>query len=154
MPGVRHGQATLRDELRLADAYGRVWVEIDSRRTRWEISADPALPEIAFPPLWLLSALDRVADAAGPGSICHVRAQLGHSTIKLTLDAPGVESGRWMTPALDYRMRVGLRTVFGDAAKLELRGDIGIDAPSLAVTLPLSGARVMSAEPASTAVAQ
>jgi hypothetical protein len=137
MPGVRGNTSTLRAELQLADAYGRVWSEIDPERAGWRIHSDRGVPDTPFPSMWLLPVLDAWSSGASASAICDVRIAMYGSHATLTLDSDSVALPRGFPMTLDYRLRVGLRAVFADRAALALRTPATRERRELSLTFPL-----------------
>lgn len=153
VPGLRDAQRMLGDELRLASACARVWNEVDRERPRWRIHDHPDVAELPFPGLWLVAALGRWSSVAPRGAICDVRVRTEPESVSLMLDAQW-PSGDWVTPALEHQLRVGLRSAFGDAARLVLRTAATPDVPLLSLVVSAEAGRRSTrlADPAHLAV--
>lgn len=153
VPGLRDARRTLGDELQLAAACARVWNDVDPPRPRWCIHDHPDTPELPFPGLWLVAALGRWSSVAPPGAVCDVHIRTGSVAVSLVLDAQS-PTGDWVTPALEHQLRVGLRSTFGDAARLALRTAATRDAPVLSLVVSVEATRGSTrlADPARLAV--
>lgn len=151
MPGVRSGASTLAAELLLAMQYARLVAAFEPGRSVRAIRVDGPMPDLPFPPLMLLPMLDALAAAPVGAALGDTGAALrltqhgGHCT--LTLVRAGLSADNtWLPPELLYRLRVGLRTLFGDAWALNLHDGPG--SPAFTLTLPLSLSLPAGAEPA------
>lgn len=129
MPGLRRGSSSLAGELALAEQAAMLRAELAPAEPAWHIERPPNLPpELPFPPLLLplLEALS--ARAAGPVSL-RMRATDAALTLSLHGSTPDA-----LDTALEYRLRVGLQTLHGDAARMSWQGDLlqihlALDAP-------------------------
>jgi hypothetical protein len=113
MPAIRSGQSTLAGELAIVNAYDELTAAIESTSRRWGVQTIP-FPDVPFPPLLLMPLLDELASAAASsvrGRI-DVVSEAGEVTVRVF--AEPVLRGDWLSPTLDYRMRVGLSTCFGE----------------------------------------
>lgn len=115
MPGVRTGVSTLAAEVELASAYCGVWKELAG--AAWSIRAEQALPALAFPPLWIIPALDCLADPQTNGRAGTLSVRSDATGTRLSFHA----SARRFEPVgagVQYRLRVRLAAVLGDAWSL------------------------------------
>lgn len=135
MPGVRSGASTLAAETMLAVQYARVWAELDPARATWRIESDGSIPDAPFPSLLLLPVLDQLAAFEITASRAELGVSHGAGRCTLTLARDVSHIGRWLTPELIYRLRIGLSTLFGEAWTLEVREAPA--APLLVLTFPL-----------------
>lgn len=134
LPGLSGPSSSMAAEWRLAGLFVALLGELEPARHRWRLSADPALPDAAFPALLLLPALEQLAAAEGGPDIGLRLHQLeGRCVLRFErmLRAPG----RWMAPALEYRLRAALRALHGLDWTLEL-GE-SPPAPALLLSVPL-----------------
>ena len=151
MPGVREAGSTLADELALAGAYARIWHELDPARPQWTVRVDATLPRIPFPPLVLLPALDRWAEAAPPGSAAELGAEVLGGVVTLALDDGGAAPAGWIGAGLGYRLHVALGALYGDRNARATAREGGLTESALSVSIPADGGRAATAPDASPA---
>lgn len=123
MPGVRSGCSTLAAEVALARAYAQLDAAINPGGPAWRVEGGTALPEMPFPPLWLLPVMDGLTPVAAiaprsPG--CLRVTTLRDGALKIGLVAPRGCVTELSSP-LRYRLEVALRATFGNAASLHVR---------------------------------
>jgi hypothetical protein len=134
MPAVRTGRSTLSDELRLAAQLADLHNQLDDGGPRRvvEVIGTP-LDDVPFPPL-LLRLIDRLADATPRESEVRLVAVCSERGVAMALHAAG--AGPWLDAALEYRLRVGLRSIYVAQATLQLHERPGAGAAALTIALP------------------
>ena len=128
MPSVRTGTSTLAQELETLEAYGRLMAEVDPTAAPWTIRQIGHMPDLPFPPLVLLPAVEALA-ADGPLDVW-----LHGETDGFALDLTAAGE---LPDEVAERLRAALRSVFGKRAALwieDARVTITLSQPVLART--------------------
>ena len=151
MPGVRSGCSTLAAEVALARAYAQLDAAINPGGPAWRVEGGAALPEMPFPPLWLLPVMDGLTSVAAiaPRSPGRLRVKAGRDgALEIVLVAPGGCAAELCDP-LRYRLQVALRATFGNAASLYVRPATARNGAALALRIdaPFSEAVAHHAAP-------
>lgn len=118
MAGIRSGSSSLAAEVELATQYNHVLRELDRSEPVLRVRFEGEGPDLPFPSLLMLPVIDALSRASGRSGIdLVVRHAAGRCN--LSLFAPGTPES-WLSPNLAYRMKVGLRALFGDDWSLAL----------------------------------
>lgn len=134
MPAVRTGRSTLTDELRLAAQVAELHNHLDAGGARRVVEVVGMPPDdLPFPPLLLL-LMDRLAASASRESDVRLVAECSERGVVLALHA--ASAGPWLDSALEYRLRVGLRSIYGAQATLQVHESPGAGAVALTIALP------------------
>ncbi len=134
MPGVRRAQSTLADELEVVRTYVRLRQALDPHPHGWRIDAVAPEPEIVFPPLLLMSILDRLATSPTlDGGWFELRLSRNAGVVLLTMDGPNRHEPDWLPEDALFRLRLALRTTCGDAWSLVVADPTNLDRPAVAL---------------------
>ena len=117
MPGVRSGGSNLQVEVELARSYALLSASIESGRAAWQVDVSAALPDMPFPSLLLLPLMDQLAEPHRSGRMAVVNT---HGLVTITLEAAPAQRSTDVPHHLLYRLRVALRSTFGDACTLDI----------------------------------
>jgi hypothetical protein len=138
MPAVRTGQSTLADELRLAEQVAKLHNQLDDGGPCRVVEVRGTPPDdVPLPPL-LLRLIEQLAKSAPRGSTVRLVADCSEHQVTLALHA--ARAGPWLDDPLEYRLRVGLRALYGAQATLRVHEQPEAGAVALAITLPLNPA--------------
>ena len=135
MPGLRSGCSTLAAELTLARSYSDLWADLGSQRPSCAIDGPEPFPDVPFPPLLLLSVLDRLAFSTTGQERARLRVIGAEGDVSLSVDAPGISGSDWLTPELAFRIRVDLATLFGREWSMSFRNRADGAEPALTMTM-------------------
>jgi hypothetical protein len=135
MPGVRSGSSTLAAEAAVAGSYLQLCAELEPQHAGWQVNVEEPLPDLPFPRLLLPQLVDRLVECSTPSLLRHF--VLGRRAGRWTLQLDARVAAHWLPPALLYRLRVGLHTVWPDGWMLDINdaGDLGM--PALLLTWPI-----------------
>jgi hypothetical protein len=133
MPGVRTGRSSLATELELTRTYAALCADVsDTAAAAWSVTSQPALPDVALPPLVFVLLLESAAAASGEAEVGLDAAREG-DRIVMSLNAPAC--GDWLSPERAYRVRVGMSTLYGGDWSFELRTTAASAAPLLTLSI-------------------
>ncbi len=88
MPGLRSGASTLAAELAVIDHYAALREALGAGPPTWRLALAEPPPDLAFPPLRLLPALDRMSRATPKDAAVEVTAQAAADAFVVTVGAP------------------------------------------------------------------
>jgi hypothetical protein len=135
MPGVRNGRSTLADEINLARAYVDLLADLEPYRSHWTVVAPSPIPELPFPPLLLLPLLDRMAATSSEGDRRRMVLTVNDQGVALAFEGGGIAPVDLLSPALFYRIGVGLSTLFGHGWTLSSRAPGAAHGPALVLAV-------------------
>ena len=110
MPGLRSGASTLSAELTVVRRYRELEQSLPSARRMWRLDLDEPPAHVAFPPLRLLPALDRVSRALPQDATVALSTQAGADGFVLRI---GVDAPQALPADTLNRLRAGLRRDLG-----------------------------------------
>jgi hypothetical protein len=110
MPGLRSGSSTVAAELTLVDRYTALREALDADALPWRLTLSEPPPDLAFPPLRLLPALDRLSRGAPRGAALEVTAAAKEGAFVIRIAVPAETP---LSPALIDELRGGLRRDLG-----------------------------------------
>ncbi len=135
MPGVRNGRSTLADEINLARAYVDLLADLEPYRSQCKVVAPSPIPELPFPPLLLLPLLDRMAATSSEGDRRRMLLTVNDRGVALAFEGDGIAPVDLLSPALSYRIGVGLSTLFGHGWTLSPRAPGVTHGPALVLAV-------------------
>jgi hypothetical protein len=121
MPGLRSGASTLAAELAVIDRYAALRDALAAGPPAWRLRLDEPPPDLAFPPLRLLPALDRMSRATPPHAAIEVTAEPAADAFVVRF---GAAAPAPLPAALMARLRIAMRRDLGvgDMMTVELAG--------------------------------
>jgi hypothetical protein len=110
MPGLRSGASTLAAELMVIDRYAALREALDTGPPTWRLKLSEPPADLAFPPLRLLPALDRMSRAAPANAAIEVTAKAAPDAFVVQFGAPASVP---LPAALMARLRIAMRRDLG-----------------------------------------
>ena len=110
MPGLRSGTSTLSAELTVVRRYRELEHALPSARRIWRLDLSEPPPDLAFPPLRLLPALDRVSRSLPENATVALSARTGADGFVMRI---GVDAPQALPSETLNRLRAGLRRDLG-----------------------------------------
>jgi hypothetical protein len=122
MPGLRSGSSTLGAELEVVDRYASLRKALKVEAPAWRLQLLDPPPDVPFPPLRLLPALDRISRCAPADASIVVTTEQGAEAFVLRIDVP---VARALPLALRQHLRSAARRDLGSAvAAVDWRGSL------------------------------
>jgi hypothetical protein len=112
MPGLRSGASTLAAELTVIDRYAALREALEAGPPIWRLKLAEPPADLAFPPLRLLPALDRMSRAAPADAAIEVTAEAATDAFVVQFGAPAPAP---LPAALMARLRIAMRRDLGVA---------------------------------------
>jgi len=134
MPAIRSGKSGLGAELSLVEAYDALGANLERRSRQWSISCVP-LPDLPFPPMLLLPLVDEVASRAGQPFVGQISVSHESNAVIVRLVGGSIGNNDWISPGLEYRMRVALSTLYGVAWRLRHHSPSAMTSRALDIVL-------------------
>jgi hypothetical protein len=110
MPGLRSGASTLAAELTVVDRYAALRDALEAGPPTWRLRLAEPPPDLAFPPLRLLPALDRMSRATPADAAIEVTAEPAADAFVVRFGAPAPTP---LSAALMARLRIAMRRDLG-----------------------------------------
>jgi hypothetical protein len=133
MPGLRSGASTLAAELTVIDRYAALREALEAGPPVWRLTlADPP-PDLAFPPLRLLPALDRMSRATPAQAAVEVTAEAEADAFVVRV---GARSPAPLPDALMARLRMAMRRDLGVGDMMTAKPVGGLVAEMRVATTP------------------
>jgi hypothetical protein len=110
MPGLRSGASTLAAELAVIDRYAALREALEAGPPAWRLKLKEPPPDLAFPPLRLLPALDRMSRATPADAAVEVTAEAASDVFVVRVGAPAPAP---LPVALMARLRIAMRRDLG-----------------------------------------
>jgi hypothetical protein len=110
MPGLRSGASTLAAELAVIDRYAALREALEVGPPAWRLKLMEPPPDLAFPPLRLLPALDRLSRAAPVDAAIEVTAETESDAFVVRVGAPAPAPP---PAAMLARLRLAMRSDLG-----------------------------------------
>jgi len=110
MPGLRSGASTLGAELTVIDRYAALREALEAGPPAWRLTLAEPPPDLAFPPLRLLPALDRMSRATPASAAVEVTAEAASDAFVIRVRAPAPAP---LPDVLMARLRAAMRRDLG-----------------------------------------
>jgi hypothetical protein len=113
MPGLRSGASTLAAELAVIQRYAALREALQTGPPAWRLNLAEPPPDLAFPPLRLLPALDRMSRATPPQAAVEVTGERCAEAFVVQIGAPAPEP---LSQMVMTRLRAAMRRDLGLSA--------------------------------------